>query len=205
MKAKLCFLLFSAILFTSCKKQDIPFTPWVLDMNQQLKAQFQFKEGSYWIYEDQNSIRDSVFVSQYETGTTDVHPNNAVPSSEFVKINLNSAVRGSWNYYLFIDFVRINGGGQWGQEGQPIYILERDSAFQFNGLTIGASFDSLEIDNTTYYDVELMHVDAETQFQPEYQFDTDLYFAPNIGVIREISYDTISGTRTWDLKRFEIR
>ena len=65
-------------------------------------------------------------------------------------------------------------------------------------------YDSLVVLDNTFYEVTKMSLLADEQYQPEFEFDTDLYFSPNIGLIKKEVHDTISGLKTWNLVRYHI-
>ena len=101
--------------------------------------------------------------------------------------------------------IKYNGGGNWGQEGQPIYTWNREIGESSGGLALITKYDSLEILDSIFYNVDLMTITAEEQFQTEFEFNTDFYFSPYIGVIRKVIHDTINGTKTWNLKRYDVK
>ncbi len=49
-----------------------------------------------------------------------------------------------------------------------------------------------------------MSVIADNQFQNEFDNDMEFYFAPSIGIVRFIEYDTPSGNKIWELKNYNI-
>ncbi|UTW65502.1 hypothetical protein KFE94_12670 [bacterium SCSIO 12643] len=200
----LLFLLF--ILFiSSCKKEEPVSQVKYNYLNQNLKTDYSFNPNSYWVYENQNSNIDSVVLVNQETGFTSVCPQNDCARNEFITLTFKSMSRGvSFNQYLMSNFIRYNGGGTFGQHGQPIHILNRDQGYQFNGLVVGEVFDSLQVSNTMYYNVEKMTVQADQQFQKKFDYDRDFYFVPSIGIVRIVIHDHKQGVITWDLKRYHL-
>jgi hypothetical protein len=51
----------------------------------------------------------------------------------------------TYNHYYLSDFIRYNGGGSWGEYGQPIYLLDREFGYEFNGLLVSEKIDSILI------------------------------------------------------------
>jgi len=190
---------------TSCKKEEPETQDNKSYMDVELKNNFAFNEGSYWVYQDQSLSLDSIVLSNFETGFTSICPDNACSRNEFIELTFENLTQGtSFNHYLMSSFARYNGGGSWGEDGQPIYILNRDEGYEFNGLMVSENFDSLSVLNEVFYDVEKMTVVADMQFQDEFDFDRDFYFAPSVGIVRTVIHDTTNGSVTWDLKDYSI-
>ena len=198
----LIYLVF-ILIFIGCRK-DTTETVNYTYLDESLKSKFSFNEGSYWIYQDQLQNIDSVVLTIKENGFT--HSCPGCSRNEFIELIYTSQKNGTdFNHYLMADFIRYNGGGDFGQNGQPIYITKREEGYEFNGLIVGKVLDSLVILNATFYNVEKMSVQADSQYQREFEFDTDIYFAPMVGIIREVIFDSINGTTTRDLKRFNLK
>lgn len=198
------FLLF-ALSMHACKKDNPKSQVSYSYINDELKTNYSFNPNSYWVYENQNSNIDSVVLTHQETGFTSICPQNDCTQKEYITLTFKSMSRGiSFNHYLLSNFIRYNGGGTFGQHGQPIHILNGDQGDQFNGLVVGEVFDSLQISHTMYYNVEKMTVQADHQFQKEFDYDRDFYFAPSIGIVRTVIHDPVKGAIPWDLKRYHI-
>lgn len=174
-------------------------------MSDSLKAQYAFNIGSYWVYQNASLETDSVFILNRETGFTETCPQNACTRNEFITLTLSNVTQGfSFNHYLLSNFIRYNGGGTWGQEGQPIFVENASEGDTFNGLLVGAKLDSLVIFDETFFHVEKMTVEADMQIQNEFEFNTDFYFVPHVGVVRKVVHDAVNGPITWDLKRYHV-
>jgi hypothetical protein len=194
------------ILISACKESDIPSSTNYTYIPEELKTQFVFEKGSYWIYEDNNGNIDSVIIIESDSGFTSICPDNGCPLREYIKLVFQNVTKNEhFNYYFIDQVIKYNGGGNWGQEGQPIYIWNWEIGENSNGLTLIASYDSIEILDNMFYNIDVMEVTAKDQFQVEFEFNTDLYFSPYIGVIRRVIHDTINGTETWDLKNYNIK
>lgn len=50
-----------------------------------------------------------------------------------------------------------------------------------------------------------MYVQADKQYQNEFEYDRCFYLAPSIGIVRTVINDTVNGTITWDLKNYNIQ
>lgn len=197
--------IFLILILISCKKNEPANQTIYRYINPILKSDYSFHEGSYWVYQDQAMNEDSVALINIETGFTSNCPDNACPRNEFIKLNFKNINHGlNYNYYLMSDFIRYNGEGDWGQDGQPIFILDRNEGYEFNGLVVGESIDSLIVLNETFYDIKKMRVIADKQYQVEFNYDMDFYFSPSIGVVKFIEYDTLSGAKIWELKKYNI-
>jgi len=174
-------------------------------MNPTLKSDYSFQEDSYWVYQDEAMNEDSIVLLNYESGFTSPCPDNACSRYEFVKLQFENITQGiSFNHYLYSDFIRYNGDGEWGQAGQPIFILDKNEGHEFNGLVVGESIDSMLVFGDTFYDVKKMSVIAANQFQNEFDDDMDFYFSPSIGIIKFVEHDAVNGTKIWELKSYHI-
>jgi predicted small secreted protein len=194
--------LFLILTFVSCKQDNqISYR----NMNATLKSDYVYNKGSYWVYQDQTMNTDSIVLLDYETGFTSLRPDKSFDRNEFIIlqfINVNQSV--TFNHYLSSDYIKYNGGGNWGQNGQPIFILDRIEGYEFNGLVAGESLDSLIVLGNKFYGVKKMSVIADMQYQGEFDYNMDFYFCPSIGIIKFIVYDTLNGINTWELKNFKI-
>jgi len=168
-----------------------------------LKEKYSFGLGSYWIYQDQDLNLDSIFVSNVNTGIT--YPCPGCSRNQFIKTTYLSSIQNhSFNHYLLHNFIRYNGGGDYGEKGQPIFILNRPEGYEFNGLIVGATLDSLRILDSTYYNIHKMEVVAREQYQKEFEYDREFYFVPTIGIVRHVIHDTIRGKQVWNLVDYRI-
>jgi len=193
-------------MISSCKKNDPVSEVQYTYLNKSLKSNFTFNEGSYWVYQNQTMQKDSVVLTNSKTGFTSTCPGNDCSKSEFIALTFNNVTRGtSFNHYLISSYIKYNGGGAWGQYGQPIYITGENLGYEFNGLVVGEKLDSLLVMNVMYYNVEKMSVNADEQFQHVFEFNRDFYFVPSIGIVKQVIYDTINGTETWELKSSRIK
>lgn len=193
------------LLICSCEKDEPEDKNRYSNINETLKNNFSFIEGSYWVYQDGALNMDSVVLVNRETGFTSSCPDNACFQYEFVKLKFDNVIKGtSFNHLLISDYIKYNGGGDWGQNGQPIFIHDKAKGHRFNGLTVCEKIDSLIIFNTTFYNVEKMSIQADMQFQPKFQYDREFYFVPSIGIVRMVINDTVNGTIIRDLKNYNI-
>lgn len=199
---KYAFLILTLV---SCKK-DEPGSQIIYSyINATLKNNYSFHEGSYWVYQDQTINTDSIVLSHLETGFTSTCPDNACARNEFLKLIFENVTQGiTFNHYFMSDFIRYNGGGEWGQDGQPIYLSDRNEGYEFSGLIVGENIDSLVIMSKTFYNIRKMSVIANMQYQNEFDFNVDFYFSPHVGIIKFIVFDTLNGTKTWELKNYKI-
>jgi len=204
MRINLLFPLILLSLISCHKEKKENYTPSYSYINETLKADYSLNTGSYWVYENQNFNTDSIVLHSVHTGFTGMCPDNACSKNEFIKLNFRNETKGvDYNHYLLSDHIKYNGGGDWGQEGQPIYIINQLKDYEFNGLVVGDYYDSLLILNTMFYRVIKMKVKANQQIDNQFKFDRDFYFSPHIGVVKYVIYDT-SGTETFNLKNYNV-
>ncbi|MFK5856850.1 MAG: hypothetical protein QM503_12010 [Bacteroidota bacterium] len=189
----------------SCNENDEVYSTNYVYISEGLKEKLIFKQGSYWIYENNINEIDSIVLIDIDSGYTSICPDNACALNEYIKLIYNNITQDfTFNHYYLRNFIRYNGGGDWGQDGQPIYAEDYQIDEGFNGLVLTDKYDSIEIMNSIYYDVEVMTIIANFQYQDEFNFNTDLFFSPHIGIIRMVTYDTIYGPNIWNLKRYKI-
>ena len=202
---KYYIIILVIVISFSCKKEDsLPETTYEY-VSTELKSKFLFHKDSYWLFENHKSGIDSITLVNVETGFTQPCPHNGCPRNEFFTLTYQNQTQNiSYNHYYYSNFIRYNGGGNWGENGQPIYLLNRNTGYEFNGLLVGEKYDSLEVSSLFYYNVEKFTIIAKDQYQNEFDFDTDLFFSPHIGIIRMVINDTINGPETWDLIRYKI-
>lgn len=206
MKNIIFVIFFIAISTISCEKENVKSETSYTYILKELRTEYIFNVGSYWVFQDSAGNLDSIVLSHVETGFTSFCPDNGCSINEYTTMIYNNVTRNMlYNHYFMMDFVRYNGGGDWGQDGQPIFIYDAQLGYEFNGVEVTGKQDSLEIMNNVYYDVIRMTIDANRQFQKEFEYNTDLYFAPHVGLIKKVSYDTVNGIQTWELLRYQIK
>ncbi|MCF8277299.1 MAG: hypothetical protein K9J17_11245 [Flavobacteriales bacterium] len=198
--------IFLVILFVltlnSCSKDDPTRQADYSYLDESFKQNFVFNEGSYWIYQDQSMNMDSVVLAHCDSGFTSNCPKNACDLNQYVSLTYENVTQGTvFNHYLIFNSIKYNGGGEWGQDGQPIFLVNQEEGYFFNGLLVGEQIDNLLILNEVFYNVQKMSVQADFQYQSEFEYDTDFYFSETVGIVRIVIHDTINGTQTWNLKR----
>lgn len=201
-------MLILIIGIASCKKaEDPPIQYPPTNLNASLKSDFVFSEGDYWVYQNQALNEDSIILLSVDSSFTSSGPSCCpVSPEENFTLQYNSVSTGnSFNHYLIRNYIKYNGGGENGELGQPIFIVDKTEGYSFNGLTVAATLDSLEVDETVFLDVIEMHIDADSQHQQEFDFDTELYFVPSIGVVKKVIHDSVNGTQTWELIRWSAQ
>lgn len=210
MKALNIILVLLTIFILGCKKEDKKIVLTTNYVNSDLVDEYFFIDGSYWIYENQSSQIDSITV---ESTANDFNlipcphacPNRKQSQDEYFSMELKNQTQNKmYNYYLLHGHMKKNGGGSYCELGQPIFIYNTNVGYEFNCVTVTEKYDSLFVLYTFYYNVTKMSLMAEEQYQQEFEYNTDLYFSPNIGLVKIVTHDTINGTETWNLKRYQI-
>jgi hypothetical protein len=166
-------------------------------------------ESGYWVYRDTlNNDIDSI------TLTNCIHnyvsPNPACPDYQeyFLMEFYSHSYDYSYNEYLITQFWKRNGGGYYGELGQPIMHIGQYQQYPevgngFNGYEIIDIIDIIEVSGSVYYDVVVSRVYEEQQYQYDFEYNTDLYFAPGVGIIREEYIDDLGNDHVWDLINYE--
>ena len=202
------FLALASII--GCRKDSNKITYHTTYVNDTILTKYFFKQGTYWVYENQSNFLDSVIVTSETNGFTTIPcphccPGGGSSRDEFYKMNLlnftNNIVS---NYYYESNYIKLNGGGEYGQLGQPIFIYNGAVNHSFNGATIIDKYDSMTLLGTKFHNITKMKITAELQYQNEFLFDTYLYFADDFGLIKKEINDTINGFQSWNLKRSHI-
>lgn len=195
-------LLFLSFILFGCDKS----TPREVIKNfvdAELKHNYSFNEGSYWVYEGPDSRLDSVILMNATSGFTNPTPNYSI--MEYFTYRYHSFKTGKgFNHYYTTNFIRYNGGGDYGQNGQPIFILEKNEGNEFNGLLVGESLDSMLIFGEVFYNVQKMTVIASNQYEPVFKHDRDFYFSPGVGIVKYVIKDTVFGVEEWSLKKYHL-
>lgn len=197
-----CRIILCLLAFTACEKEE-PVEITYSEIDPELRKNYSFNEGSFWVYENDSLEIDTFKLMALSEGYTQVLPRGGTARHGFQTLLFYSTFHfQSFNYYLQHNYIKHNGGGDWGEQGQPIYQLNQPQGHSWNGLTVGEKMDTLRVLNEVFHDVEQMRVDEEKLYG--FYEDRDLYFAPKIGLIKYVMH-TPSGDITWNLKSYEIQ
>ena len=213
MKNSIILLLLLCLTFLACHKDKQPApdnTPKTQYNYIQLSIKpFEVKTNSYWVYKnDSTGVQDSVSVLSTETGmvwtTPQVHGQGGGTQSEYYKINLKSFSNNTYyNHYILNNFMKMNGGGTWGQDGQPIYMANSNVGTAFNGMEIVSNLNSLTINGITFNNVTKIKITTANQIQPEFSNDTYLYFVDTVGLIKKDIVLDINNIESWSIKNWK--
>ena len=177
-------------------------------INGYLKFNYIFTSG-YWVYEDTvSSNRDSVTIVGFSTGLTRLDPWTA-PNEEFFLVDYYSYFFGiNYNdYFSHGWYYKRNGGGVYGQFGQPIMMTQLSGPAAigdyFNGCEMVNFHDTLHINGVAHLNVVQTRIFASQQYQHEFNYDSDLYFSPGVGVVRKTYTDSSGVNHIWDLVKWQ--
>ena len=165
--------------------------------------------GSYWIFiNDTSGIEDSILVTStvndFYVSAAGINAKSSI-KEEFFQINLkNFSTSNIYNDYLTISYIKRNGGGFYGQNGQPIYIAESDTGTEFNGMTIIAKYSTFTINSNTFNNVVATKITASQQYQPMFSNDTYLYFCDSIGLIKKVTILGSGNVESWSVLRWSV-
>ncbi|MEI7982619.1 MAG: hypothetical protein WCI71_13290 [Bacteroidota bacterium] len=207
MKYILTLFLFGLIL-VSCNKEDSEDKTKYLYLSEDIKP-YKCKTGSYWVFQnDTTGTLDSITVISTENDfywlPPPIHGQSGV-KHEYYKINLIShASSQTYNDYLTFHYIKRNGGGEYGEKGQPVFMTESDIGTEFNGMRIIAKFPSLTFNNITFNNVVETKITASRQYQIVYFYDTYLYFSDSVGLIRKITDLGNGNLESWSIKRWTV-
>ena len=199
------------LTFSSCRKDksiDNSDPTKCFYLNASIKP-YQYKTGSYWIYKnDTTGILDSVVVTSTENDFYWLQPpvhGQTGSKYEYYKINFKSfATSLTYNDYLTMYYIKRNGGGDYGQNGQPIFMANSDTGSVFNGMKIIAKFSTMTISSNTFSNVVETKITASQQYQPMFTNDTYLYFTDSIGLIKKVTDLGGGNFESWSIKRWAV-
>ncbi len=207
---KMPLLFLVCILILSCEKEE-PITYFDSKVNPEMLARHFFKEGTYWVYEKENSaMEDSIVVAGTVSGYKTMPcphgcPNRRISRNYHSIMYFTNITQGSsWNYFFLDSHFKYNGGGEYGHLGQPIFMYDEPAGSQFNGARIVGHSDSMTVLGNTFHDVTLVRIIREEQFDPMFSTDLNLYFAEHSGLIRKEIVHQTGNIEIWNLKRYHV-
>lgn len=213
MKNSIIILLFCST-FIQCHKDDKPSADPASQTEyhyiQESIKPFEVKANSYWVYKnDSTGVQDSISVLSTETGMIwtipQAHGQGGGTQSEYYKINLKSFSNNTYyNDYILNNYIKRNGGGTWGQDGQPIYMANSNVGTSFNGMEISSKLNSLNVNGITFTNVTKIKITTANQIQPEFSNDTYLYFVDTVGLIKKDIVLGINNIESWTIKNWKI-
>jgi len=196
---------------------------------------FNFKQGSYWIYRDSLSGRmDSVFVSQHDSGTNSTTPHDPTEAvhTDYIDIGLSgySASSGTisadsiyWGFNLYpnalnIVYTRYNPNLYPGV-AMGDGILDYNASYPFTASTSGDScgwntssiLSSLTVNNQEFKNVGYLTCVSIGCIRQHYSvpalaFSDEIYICPKVGIIKlSVKHPLDSVYRVWELVRYNVR
>ncbi len=202
--------------FLACKKEKKTTTEPALkdsDKYYYLDAvikPYLFKTGSYWVFEnDSTGVLDSVIVTSTQTGFYQtypaVHGNPGGSHVEFYKMNLKSCLTNTYyNHYLAGNSIKLNGGGEYGENGQSMYAANSPVGTEFSGMSIDSKFSTLTLKNNHFTNVDKVKIIAANQRKHEFTNDTYLYFTSAVGLIKKETLLGLNNIESWSIKRWHV-
>lgn len=194
MKRITLVLLVYILVISSCQKEETSCGVDHHNISENLYPLL-FNPESYWIYENQNGIADSVILQYCVADTSDRIKTGVCNSltEEVYNLDYESSEYGKYSEHFFGYLIRrgsIDGG--------QIYLSSFRVGDNVGNATIAAIHDSLVIKGKTYNRVVEMEV-----FKDEYiNSDMRLYYVDSIGVIKKILIDDSNDSIIWELTRY---
>ena len=166
-------------------------------------------ESGYWVYQDSANLQtDSITLLNTTHGY--ISPNPGIPDyQEFYLMEFKSHSFGyTFNEFIMTHLWRRNGGGIYGELGQPVMDIGQFATWPevgngFNGYEILDIFTSYQVGEAVFDNVVWSRVYEAEQYQYEFEFDTDIYFAENVGIIRKEYTDNDGIHHIWNLINYE--
>lgn len=205
-KLALLFLTFGSIYSCAEEKPDCMKVPERIKEN---VADYLFNDSSFWIYQNSLSLdMDSqVVISSSKHISPAGYPAEGCPPPLYD------------NWYSLMEHHQngeIDSFSYVGVAVNKLYIKDRGtflSVQAFNlDMAVGQNTDSITylqhhasliIADSTYNDVSVFHIPTQVQPVAAFPYAMDLYFAPKVGLVRKVEYNTPNGTQTWDLIRYK--
>ena len=115
----ICAVLFTVLSSTSCKDKNKSYceeNPGECSDIREVKDYFAFKQGSWWVYEEETSHeRDSVYVTEYFSD----------PNSFGFDVRMHSTLEG-YDYHYFPDYLAaVNGCSESGDIYKKCVLIKR--------------------------------------------------------------------------------
>jgi hypothetical protein len=211
LKSQILLFLITSFLCLSCEETQEPEDKE--DTTQMIKEclkPYLFRTDSYWIFKnDSTGIVDSMAVIEFDSGSYWMPPPvHGAPGQKweyyniFVMNFMDSVIH---NDFLDRNHIRRNGGGNYGELGQPILIADGVVGDGYNGMQIIDIIPELDISGNTFFNVIDVKVTASKQYQQEFDYDTYLYFKDSIGIVKQVEHRSIEDIRSWSLIRWKIK
>ena len=223
-------IVFSCLLLAAChKSSSSDITTVTIDTA--LKADFNFQQGSYWIYRDSISGNVDSFFVEYTSHTFDNINNNFIIENLGIVIlghSINMAIdKDTIILSFFYESTMFNLDyfvNHLGAEISlcPLVNYPYQSSFnQFSGFAGQSSygdigkiiniFDSYSLNGQTFSNVAAIE-HSSSDSQPsytgqyiQYSYDDQFYVCPNVGLIKIIlNHPVDSFYRVWELQKYSI-
>lgn len=168
-----------------------------------------FKTGSFWIFENDStgSLDSIVVISTEHDSYWCPPPVHGAPGQkhEYYKITKENFSNSEiFNDFMDHSHIRRNGGGSFGELGQPIFMAGEEVGAGYNGMEIIDIIPKLVINGNTFTDVSQVKITATEQYQQEFEYDTYLYFTDSIGIIKQEVMKDSENIESWSLKRWTV-
>lgn len=167
-------------------------------------SNFVFDSG-YWVYQDSTtSVIDSITLMSVQHGYYGPNPVQ-MDYTEYFLINYYShTFQTYFNDFFWINLWRRNGGGQWAELGQPVMHIGQFDQYPevgngFNGYEILGIMDSITVGDHVFYNIVWCRIYEDLQYQHEFDYDTDLYFGEDVGIVRKEYTDNNGIHHVWNL------
>ena len=194
-------ILLFIIIFSSCKKDKSIPSPQNnnIDTSYINNLTLIFNPGSYWIYSDTLSLAEDSIAIINKTHLFKLVTNSAYTQvMEYYTLSYKNFTNNNSycdNYFAcWVLRNNCNQMGSYGEYAQQIFLGPNNGCGQIGGEHGGCKFlsyfDSLKINNKWFQNVYQMRITKSQQSYNYFSSNTDLYFSPNIGIIRTDDFDS---------------
>ncbi len=199
----------SAILFLfffSCckdKPDDICDPPWFVEIEEPLKN-YLFAPGSYWVYRHENDgTEDSIILSTViDSLWIKLPPSPGDTLRQIYFAEYYNATSDS-SYYNEISSKLIFRHDVLGLQWSQITYIYSDSTYNNQGYGYLDISNFLVINNNTFGNVRHFKIPGFS-LPSAFEYNTDTYYSPNVGLVKWVEHDTINGDQTYSLLRYHI-
>lgn len=200
---KLFLLLLATNLLLSCRKEVEKDGIHLFSAEDK---ELCFQSGSYWVFKnDSDQTIDSLVITDVKRDFYwSPPPVHGYPGDKHEFFTMNIRSYGPENYYYndYVTrgrFIRRNGGGDYGQLGQPIF---NDGSF--NGLSVINTDTSVTLNGNTFNHAYKFKVTATQQYQHVFNYDTYLYYHIGTGFIKKETVIGPNNVESWSIIRWSV-
>lgn len=198
------YIIVFVVIISGCSKKDSK--PYSTPINDNLKKDFNFKRGSYWVYKDSISGRiDSFAVVKSDSGSATMEINTKPSLQDYINIFIDeysvvvgiSTIHWEWNLIGSAAYINIFPG--------PFFyypvVTGQTFPFIYDRCTVTNIFPNYSIGGSALSNVaEINHYDTTS---PK-KYNDWLYVNSDVGIVKMRLNPQDSVPFVWELQRYNI-